>query len=240
MVLAAMGATPAGAQIARDLARIDSGTVRLSFAARPGVCGSGVNGSGIQQESDEWEADCQDQPVRVALRVENHRVVGIRTYIGGRWRSGSVPRTDLGTVRPQDAAGFFLRLAGQTDELDGDPLLPATLADSVTIWPSLLQLARSRRLPGDRRRNAIFWLGQAAGKAVDGALDSIARDGDTEQEIRKQAVFVLSQRSSDEAVPALIRIARTSRDPELRKTALFWLGQSEDPRAIDLFEEILR
>jgi hypothetical protein len=41
-------------------------------------------------------------------------------------------------------------------------------------------------------------------------------------------------------VPALIRIARSNPHPELRKTALFWLGQSEDPRAIALFEEILR
>jgi hypothetical protein len=41
-------------------------------------------------------------------------------------------------------------------------------------------------------------------------------------------------------VPALIRIARTNPHPELRRTALFWLGQSEDPRALTLFEEILR
>jgi hypothetical protein len=43
-----------------------------------------------------------------------------------------------------------------------------------------------------------------------------------------------------EGVPALLRIARSNPDPELRKTALFWLGQSEDPRALALFEEILR
>ncbi len=92
----------------------------------------------------------------------------------------------------------------------------------------------------ERRRSAVFWLGQAAGAAVDGALDSIAGDTGTEREVRKQAVFALSQRTSEEAVPALIRIARTNRDPELRKSALFWLGQSNDPRAIDLFEEILR
>jgi HEAT repeat protein len=58
--------------------------------------------------------------------------------------------------------------------------------------------------------------------------------------VRKQAVFALSQRSAEEGVPALIRIARSNPDPELRKTALFWLGQSDDPRALDLFEEILR
>ena len=36
-----------------------------------------------------------------------------------------------------------------------------------------------------------------------------------------------------------IRIARTHRDPEVRKQAVFWLGQSNDPRAIALFEELL-
>jgi HEAT repeat protein len=72
------------------------------------------------------------------------------------------------------------------------------------------------------------------------ALDSIAHDDRGDREVRKQAIFALSQRSHDEGVPALIRIARTNKDPELRRSALFWLGQSEDPRALDLFEEILR
>lgn len=71
-------------------------------------------------------------------------------------------------------------------------------------------------------------------------MDSIAHDERGDREVRKKAIFALSQRSNDEGVPALIRIARANPDPELRKTALFWLGQSEDPRALDLFEEILR
>ena len=65
-------------------------------------------------------------------------------------------------------------------------------------------------------------------------------DGDEDREVRKHAVFALSQRPREEAVPELVRIARTHRDPEIRKTAMFWLGQSGDPRAIALFEEILR
>ena len=40
-------------------------------------------------------------------------------------------------------------------------------------------------------------------------------------------------------MPALIRVVRTSRDPERRKTAMFWLAQSKDPRALDLIEELL-
>jgi hypothetical protein len=229
-----------GAQtLERRLAAIDSGTVHLSFSARPGVCGDGLHNGGFREESEDWKGDCESQPVRVALRIQDHKVVAIRTHVGGRWRSNS-SSSDLGTVRPQEAAGYFLRLAAEPNDLSGDPVLPATLADSVTLWPALLRLARSERVPEERRRSALFWLGQAAGDAVDDALDSIANDNRAERDIRKQAVFALSQRSSKEAVPALIRIARTNPDPELRRTALFWLGQSEDPRALDLFEEILR
>src|SRR3989440_12415457 len=49
----------------------------------------------------------------------------------------------------------------------------------------------------------------------------------------------LSQLRRDEGVAALIRIARTHASPSVRKKALFWLGQSDDPRAIALFEELL-
>ncbi|MFL5461481.1 MAG: HEAT repeat domain-containing protein [Gemmatimonadales bacterium] len=220
------------------IAAVESGKVRLSFAARPGVCGDGDQNINIQ-DSEDWEVECESQPVRVSLTLRNHQVIALRTFVGGHWRNAPAAK-DLGTVGPRKAAAYFLHLAGSRTDLSGDPVLPATLADSITIWPSLLQLARSSRLPMERRRSAVFWLGQAAGAAVDGALDSIVGDMGTEREVRKQAVFALSQRSSEDAVPALIRIARTNRDPELRKSALFWLGQSNDPRAVDLFEEILR
>ena len=34
-------------------------------------------------------------------------------------------------------------------------------------------------------------------------------------------------------------IARQNADPELRRKAIFWLGQSDDPRALQLFEQLL-
>jgi hypothetical protein len=225
--------------LAQRLAELPTGTVHLSFAARPGVCGQGPNSISTGHENAEWEADCEDQPVRVALQIRDRAVTAVRTYVGGRWRPGSSAR-DLGMIRPQDAAAYFLQLAAEPRPLKGDPLLPATLADSVVIWPALVRLARATGLPEDRRRTAIFWLGQAAGAAATGALDSVVAHDDTSRELRKQAVFALSQRPAEEGVPALIRIARTNQDPELRKTAFFWLSQSEDPRALDLFEEILR
>jgi hypothetical protein len=230
----------AGAQtLPQRIAAVESGPVRLRFAARPGVCGDGLHNIRVADGNDEWEEDCEPQPVLVAMEVHNRRVTEVRSYVGGRWRSG-VSATDLGTVRPQDAAAFFISLAERGGDVSGDALLPATLADSITIWPALLRLARTPAVPLETRRTAVFWLGQAAGTAAALTLDSIAGDPAGDREVRKQAVFALSQRSGNEGVPALLRIARTNLDPELRKTALFWLGQSEDPRALALFEEILR
>jgi hypothetical protein len=239
LALWALPAALSAQTLEQRIARVGSGTVRLSFAARPGVCGDGLHNIRLADGDDEWEDDCEPQPVRVALQIRGGRVTAVRSYLGGRWRSG-LAATDLGTVRPQDAALYFVSLAERNGDLSGDPLLPATLADSIIIWPSLLRIARSPAAPQETRRTAVFWLGQAAGDAAARTVDSIAGDSAGDREVRKQAVFALSQRPGNEGIPALLRIARTNPDPELRKTALFWLGQSEDPRALALFEEILR
>ena len=80
---------------------------------------------------------------------------------------------------------------------------------------------------------------RGAGDAATQGLDSLVSDENGDRDIREHAVFALSQRPKEEGVPILIRIAKTNKDPEIRRRALFWLGQSEDPRALALFEEIL-
>ena len=57
--------------------------------------------------------------------------------------------------------------------------------------------------------------------------------------VKERAVFALSQLPQDEGVPKLIDVARTNRNPAVRKQAIFWLGQSRDPRALDFFVEVL-
>jgi HEAT repeat protein len=118
-------------------------------------------------------------------------------------------------------------------------ILPATIADSADIWPALLKIARSSDVPRGARNQSVFWLGQAAGDAATANLKDIVTDNSVDREVRESAVFALSLRPREEGVPALIAVARTNKDPEIRKKALFWLGQSHDPRALDLFEEIL-
>jgi hypothetical protein len=231
----------AGAQsLAQRAAALRDGTLRLSFPARDGVCGNRGRGFTITDDTGEWVADCDRGPVRVSLQVRGGRVTDVRTYVGGRWRVPAGPVTDLGILSARATAADLLALAEQTS-IDAGPLITAaTLADSATVWPALLRIARRPALPIETRRQAVFWLGQAAGEAATRGLDSLASEDTGELEVRKQAVFALSQRPADEGVVSLIHIARTSPHPEIRKTALFWLGQSEDPRALELFEEILQ
>jgi hypothetical protein len=231
-----------GQTLARRVAAAGEGAVRLSFAARHGVCGSGGQNISIlsDDEHDEVESDCAPGPVRVSLRVRGGRVAEAHTYVGGRWRPPQGPTTDLGTVSAPEAAAGLLTLAERADGDAESLVTAASLADSAIVWPDLLRMARRADLPLETRRQAVFWLGQAAGAAVTHGLDSLTADEGSDLEVRKHAVFALSQRPADEGVPALIRVARTSPSGELRKTALFWLGQSDDPRALAVFEEILR
>jgi hypothetical protein len=241
--------TAYGQSIAEAVNDVRDGKVRMSFASRPGVCGDGyssisMDGGGgwhmHRGRSDDWDVECEHGPVRVVLRVRDREVTGVDTYVGGRWRAPATSTIDLGTVSVQQATDYLLSLARRSGGDAGEEaIFPALLADSVTVWPELLEMARDRSLRRDTRKSAVFWLGQTAADAATEGLSEIAYDDEAELEIRKMAIFALSQRPADEGVPALIEVVRTSRDPALVKNALFWLGQANDPRAIELFEEIL-
>src|SRR5688572_4880445 len=115
--------------IAQRVAQAPDGTVRMSYAARPGVCGNGRNIS-TSRGSDEWESDGDSGPVRVAFTTRRNEVVSIRTYVGGRWRVETSGVTDLGMVSAPAAADYLLSLAGKVDGRGGrDAIFPASLAD---------------------------------------------------------------------------------------------------------------
>jgi HEAT repeat protein len=115
------------------------------------------------------------------------------------------------------------------------------LADSVTPWPQLFAIARSESVHEVTHSSALFWLSRAAAARVNHRELFAGRDEEESDrdEVRNAAIFALSQQPRDEGVPALIRVARSNNSPSARDKALFWLGQSGDPRALDLFAEIL-
>jgi hypothetical protein len=227
-----------GQSIADQVSDVRDGQVRMSFTARAGVCGNGRNIS-THRDTDDWESWCEPGPVRVAIDVSDREIVGIDTYVGGRWR-GRDRVTDLGMVAAPDAADYLLTLGKSLSGKAGrEALFPATLADSAVVWPVLLEISKDRNRPRETRKNAIFWLGQAAGDAATEGLGEIVYDTSGDGEVRESAIFALSQLSGEAGVPILIDIVRTHPDPSLKKKAIFWLGQSDDPRVVALFEELL-
>jgi len=113
-----------------------------------------------------------------------------------------------------------------------DPLvivlvLPALAAGLwIGVGGTLLDVARSDPSV-DVRSDAIQWLSQTRSEAAIPALDSVLFQS-REEEIRKKAIFALSQMNRDErARAALQRAAQDEKMPEeLREEAVFWLGQS--------------
>ncbi len=256
VVLAALTSVAQAAMaqsIASKVARVSNGTVRMTFAPKPGICGGGnsirsSNSRGRTTRNDnwsnspdvEWESNCNVGPARLVLDRRGGELTDLRFYVGGRWRPAAADVVDLGNVPAREAADFLLSIV-QNDRgsVGKKAIFPATIADSAEIWPTLIKIARNPELPRESRTQSVFWLGQAAGDAATANLNSLVLDNSVDREVREQAVFALSQRPRDEGVPALIAVAKTNKDPDIRKKALFWLGQSGDPRALDLFEQLL-
>jgi hypothetical protein len=249
-------ATAAHAQrsIASRIDAVHAGRVRMTFAAREGVCGDGMswfrtrNGSvtgsfngnfnGTIGGGRDVEPTCERGPVRLVVVRDSGRTLDVRTYVGGRWKADT-GITDLGNVSAVDAGRWLLDMAETGPARPArSAITAATIADSLEPSATLLRIAKNESRPSDVRSSALNWLGDVVGDKVSSTLDSIAYEpGD--RDVRRQAIFALSRRPVDEAVPAMIKMAETLPDRELRKTAVFWLARIKDPRAMAWMEQRL-
>lgn len=251
LLLLGCAGTARGQGVADRIMAVRDGTVRLSYNVRTGICGDGETfiRDGTRGENHYYTFDtrrdrnwrdrrCEPGPARVAITKIGGAVTRVKVYVGGEWQSGGNGVTDLGDIAAPLAAKALIAVAGQGRRAD-DAILGAMIADSAVVWPDLLALAKQASTPMDSRKSAVFWLSQIAGDAATAGLQELADDEGEDRDIRDQAVFALSQLPDDQGVPILIRLARSNKDPQVRRKALFWLGQSEDPRALRLIEEIL-
>jgi HEAT repeats len=177
----------------------------------------------------------------VLYRVERGQVERIRMFseecpldAGGRtihWLTG---------VRATDSVALLGRyVADDTARRLADSALSAiAMHADASALDRLIANARGGSTPR-LRGQALFWLAQRAGDAAVGAIrEAVDRDPDTD--VKKRAVFALSQLPKDEGVPRLIEIARSHSNMAVRRQAFFWLGQSKDPRALAFFAEVLQ
>lgn len=219
--------------------------VQFRYAARADVCGIG---SSIQVgtstyintgNSNLWNGvdrpACRRGPVVVRVTRSGGMVVGVDTEIAPESNPEGV--TDLGAVSAAAAADYLLDLAARAEGRPGrEAILPAMLADSASVWPKLIEIARNGALSRSVRQGAMSWLGRELDRTsgdearqASTALVAIATNPEEMTPIRQQAVSVLA-RSERADLAALTRMA-TGTDTWLRQAAIQALASSGDPRA---------
>jgi TolA-binding protein len=136
----------------------------------------------------------------------------------------------LGQRNSQENNDFLRNLYGKLNnqELKDKVLFSLSQRRNMGNEKWLMQIAANGKEDIELRKKALFWAGQS-GVGVEEIIPFYTQIPD--QEMREQVIFVLSQRGNNpRAVDKLMDIAKNDKDPELRKKAIFWLGQSRDPR----------
>jgi len=219
--------------------------VQFHYAARADVCGAGSSiqiGTSTYISSNSgrfFDGDgrplCRRGPVVVRVTRSGGMVVGLDVEIAPESSPEGV--TDLGAVPAAAAAEYLLDLATRAEGRPGrEAILPAVLADSSTVWPGLIALAKNRALARAVRQSAMNWLGRELDRSsgddarrASAALVALATDQEEMLPVRQQAVSVLA-RSERADLAALTSMANGS-DTWLRQTAIEALANSGDPRA---------
>ncbi|MEP6618678.1 MAG: HEAT repeat domain-containing protein [bacterium] len=247
------------ATLASRVASAPDGLIRMQYDSRTGVCGNGRDviafrhsySSRNMQSYGHWsDAKCVVGPLRVTLTVTNGQVAQMQAQVGGTWPSASAHVTDLGTVPARDAAAVIFslipRLETSSETRRGRLLLPAVLADEAPVTAPLLALARDNARRDDTRRDAIHWLGTLGDESVVPALVAFAKrggslerdDGRGDEGLASSAVAALSSIEGGGGIPALVDLSRAE-SVGTRRNAVFWLGQSGDPRAIRTLHTVI-
>ena len=237
------GATRGAAQtIASRVDAVRDGTVQMTFPARPNVCGDG-RGSVWIQDGDRTMTfgnrgySCIVGPVRVTIGRADGQTVSVRKCVACR-TSGMADGVDLGDVSADDAARYLIAFARTSGARNADEAISAAaFSDAGNLSPDFARLVRDDNATVEARKQALFWLGQLG----ESTQELVALDGSIKgSTLREHYTFVLSQRRDDPSLDKLIDIARRDSDSGVRKQAMFWLGQSRDPRAIQFFRDVLR
>lgn len=146
----------------------------------------------------------------------------------------------LGNARGRRGYEVLNRIVREdaNDKIREHAVFALTQSKEPEAIPTVIRVAREDKVARVRGQ-ALFWLAQRAGRKVAASELSHAIDNDPETEVKKKAVFGLTQIPENEGIPMLIQVARSNKNVAVRKQAMFWLGQSKEPRAVSFFEEVL-
>ena len=144
----------------------------------------------------------------------------------------------IGQRRSQENAEFLRSLFAKTDDEDIQKKILFSLSQMGGVgndrW--LLSIALDESNSSDLRGHALWTAGQAgiAGSELVSIYDRLS-----DEDVKEKLIWVMSESRDRAATDKLIEIARKDPDREMRKKALFWLGQKNDPRVKQLLVDIL-
>ena len=244
---------PVAAQSIEDRIATAPRTVAFEFDTRSNVCGDGRSitvsdepssgyttrmqrGIHIGRSDGRSTGYCEPGPARVVIDHDGRRVTELRVTVGGR---DDRVDAELGAVPSADAARYLLGIARRLDgRAADDAITGAAIAAGPMPWRPMLEIARDNGASESARKSSLFWVSREAGSAATAGLSDVAADDDAATAVRSDALFFLAQRKA-EGIPALIRVVNESKSVKLRKDAIWFLSQSRDPRALELFEKLL-
>lgn len=221
-LLPLLAAPAAGQSLAERVDRVRDGDIRMSFAARAGICGNGdfigeetpdgfrthtFSGRGMYSISSYRHVRpvCHEGPVRLVVEKRGGAIRDLQLAVGVPWRA-DVDAADLGTVRGADAATWLLDLAAShpDDDVIRRAVFAASLADSAFIAERLIRMVEDRDLRAVARSRAMRVVTEAAareGRAdrADQALRRVAADQQTSGDLRERAVRELRETEANDA-----------------------------------------
>ncbi|HEX2716848.1 MAG TPA: HEAT repeat domain-containing protein [Gemmatimonadaceae bacterium] len=125
----------------------------------------------------------------------------------------------------------------RNDEIQGALVQAIAQAATPEDMKWLLDIASDEKRETEVRKNALFWASQSNRLDLTALVNMYSRLKD--DEVKEHFIFVLAQRRESEATDKLFDIAQNDPDREMRKKALFWLGQKNDPRVRELLLKII-
>ncbi len=227
-------ASPLAAQsLAEEIERAPDGWIVFQYALERDV---EICANGGMRRGDSWRMRwsdgrgdfCAGGFAQAELRIRDGEVTDVEIQPPSVGR-GASSETDLGERDPQEVADYFLTLARESPRrgVAEDAIMPAVVAEDVTVWPQLRDIGLDRGLDDEVREAAVFWLSQVDTERALEALEEIL-DSSDEPDIRERAIFAVSQHGSSRSTEVLKGYAeRDSAPRNLRENAIFWLGQSD-------------
>jgi HEAT repeat protein len=147
----------------------------------------------------------------------------------------------LGQRRSSENAQFLRDLFGRLGKSDQTEVRKGILFSLSQMrgvgndrW--LLSVAADPSQSIEVRKHALWTAGEAGVSATEFIP---LYDRTSERPLKEHLIWVLSESRDRAAADKLIDIARNDRDVEMRKKAIFWLGQMHDPRVQQLLLDII-